>query len=132
MPRRGQFAISLWRKDSNQLDAFIARRPVNCSLVNFDPYGRVVATCSVGGTDLVECLVRKGLALDWPQYSKHRYDGAQRDAEHAGRGLWKGSTLSRGSIVPASAQTESPPIVLTTRMPILDELQCEASIHSER
>ena len=35
--------------------------------------------------------VRKGLALDWPQYSKGRYDGAQRDAEHAGRGIWKGS-----------------------------------------
>jgi endonuclease YncB( thermonuclease family) len=76
---------------ANDLDAFIARRPVNCSLVNLDPYGRVVATCSVGGTDLGEWLVRKGLALDWPQYSKGRYDGAQRAAEHAGRGIWKGS-----------------------------------------
>jgi len=27
--------------------------------------------------------VRNGLALDWPQYSKGKYDGAQRDAEHA-------------------------------------------------
>ncbi|WP_334420469.1 thermonuclease family protein [Bradyrhizobium sp. AZCC 1588] len=41
--------------------------------------------------DLGEWLVRKGLALDWPQYSKGRYGGAQRDAEHAGRGIWKGS-----------------------------------------
>jgi endonuclease YncB( thermonuclease family) len=76
---------------ANDLDAFIARRPVKCSLVNVDPYGRLVATCSVGGTDLGEWLVRKGLALDWPQYSKGRYGGAQRDAEHAGRGIWKGS-----------------------------------------
>jgi endonuclease YncB( thermonuclease family) len=76
---------------ANDLDAFIARRPVNCSLVNLDPYGRTVAICSVGGTDLGEWLVRKGLALDWRQYSKGRYDGAQRDAEHPGRGIWKGS-----------------------------------------
>src|SRR5512138_863317 len=46
---------------ANDLDAFIARHPVNCSLVNLDPYGRTVATCSVGGTDLGEWLVRKGL-----------------------------------------------------------------------
>jgi endonuclease YncB( thermonuclease family) len=76
---------------ANDLDAFIARRPVNCSPVSVDPYGRAVATCSVGGTDLGEWLVRKGLALDWPQYSKGRYGGAQRDAERAGRGIWKGS-----------------------------------------
>jgi|ERR1700686_3320475 endonuclease YncB( thermonuclease family) len=41
--------------------------------------------------DLAEWLVRNGLALDWPTYSKGKYDGAQRDAEHAGRGIWQGS-----------------------------------------
>src|SRR5262252_5887351 len=76
---------------ANDLDAFIARRPVNCSPLSLDPYGRTVATCSVGGTDLGEWLVRKGLALDWPQYSKGRYGEAQRDAERAGWGIWKGS-----------------------------------------
>ena len=59
--------------------------------LSLDPYGRTVATCSVGGADLGEWLVRNGLALDWPQYSKGKYDGAQRDAERAGRGIWKGS-----------------------------------------
>ena len=76
---------------NSSLDAFIARRPVNCSPLSLDPYGRTVATCSIGGTDLGEWLVRKGLALDWRQYSKGRHDGAQRDAEHGGRGIWKGS-----------------------------------------
>ena len=79
------------RSPQNDLDTFIARRPVNCSPLSLDPYGRTVATCSVGGTDLGEWLVRKGLALDWPQYSKGRYGEAQRDAERAGRGIWKGS-----------------------------------------
>jgi endonuclease YncB( thermonuclease family) len=78
-------------KAANDLDAFIARRPVNCTPVSRDQYGRTVATCSVGGIELGEWLVRNGLALDWPQYSKGRYDPAQTDADHAGRGMWAGS-----------------------------------------
>jgi endonuclease YncB( thermonuclease family) len=76
---------------ANDLDTFIARRPVSCVPINLDPYGRTVATCSVGGADLGEWLVRNGLALDWPRYSKRKYDAAQRDAEQVGRGMWKGS-----------------------------------------
>jgi endonuclease YncB( thermonuclease family) len=78
-------------KAANELDAFIARRPVDCSPVNLDQYGRTVAVCSIDGVDLAEWLVRNGLALDWPTYSKGKYDVAQRDAEHAGRGIWVGS-----------------------------------------
>jgi endonuclease YncB( thermonuclease family) len=76
---------------ANDLDAFIAKRPVNCIPISLDQYGRTAATCSVDGVDLGEWLVRSGLALDWPQYSKRKYDAAQRDAEHAGRGMWAGS-----------------------------------------
>jgi endonuclease YncB( thermonuclease family) len=75
---------------ANDLDAFIARRPVSCVPLNLDPYGRPVATCSVGGADLGEWLVRNGLALDWPQYSKGKYGEAQRDAERLGQGICKG------------------------------------------
>jgi endonuclease YncB( thermonuclease family) len=78
-------------KAANDLDAFIARRPVSCLPTTLDQYGRTVATCSVGGADLGDWLVRNGLALDWPQYSKRKYDEAQREAEHAGRGMWAGS-----------------------------------------
>jgi endonuclease YncB( thermonuclease family) len=78
-------------KAANDLDAFIAGRPVNCLPISLDRYRRTVATCSVGGTDLGDWLVRRGLALDWPQYSKRKYDDAQREAEHAGRGMWAGS-----------------------------------------
>src|ERR1700730_16199053 len=78
-------------KAANELDAFIARRPVDCSPVNTDQYGRTVAICSIDDVDLAEWLVRNGLALDWPRYSKGKYDKAQRDAEHVGRGMWQGS-----------------------------------------
>ena len=76
---------------ANDLDTFIARRPVNCLPLSLDPYGRTVATCSVHGADLGEWLVRNGLALDWPQYSKGKYAPAQREADRSGRGMWAGS-----------------------------------------
>jgi endonuclease YncB( thermonuclease family) len=78
-------------KAANDLDVFVARRPVSCQPRDLDRYGRTVAACSVGDVDLGDWLVRNGLALDWPQYSKGRYGDAQRDAEHAGRGMWAGS-----------------------------------------
>jgi endonuclease YncB( thermonuclease family) len=76
---------------ANQLDAFIARRPVNCSPINLDRYGRTVATCAVDGIDLGEWLVGNGLALDWPRYSSGKYGRIQQAAEQAGRGIWRGS-----------------------------------------
>jgi endonuclease YncB( thermonuclease family) len=78
-------------KAANELDAFIARRPVSCILISLDQYGRTVASCSVGGTDLGQWLVGNGLALDWPHYSRGKHDATQRDAEHARRGMWSGS-----------------------------------------
>src|SRR6267378_1673426 len=78
-------------KAANDLDSFIARRPVNCTPVAADQYGRTVATCSVAGADIGEWLVHNGLALDWPQYSKGKYGSAQREADRSGRGVWAGS-----------------------------------------
>jgi endonuclease YncB( thermonuclease family) len=78
-------------KAANDLDSFLNKRPIDCAPVTLDQYRRTVAVCSVDGVDLANWLVRNGLALDWPQYSKGKYDKAQRDAEHAGRGIWEGS-----------------------------------------
>jgi endonuclease YncB( thermonuclease family) len=78
-------------KAANDLDAFVAERPIDCTPLSQDQYGRTVARCSVAGLDLGEWLVRNGLALDWPQYSKGRYAAAQHDADKAGRGIWAGS-----------------------------------------
>jgi endonuclease YncB( thermonuclease family) len=81
-------------KAASDLDAFIARRPVNCEPVSHDQYGRTVAKCFVSRIDLGEWLVRNGLALDWPQYSRGQYGTAQHAADHAGRGIWAGSYVA--------------------------------------
>lgn len=69
------------------------KRPVTCSPVDRDQYGRTVATCSLGtpGPDIGHWLVSNGHALDWPKYSKGKYEDAQRSAEKANRGIWAGS-----------------------------------------
>jgi endonuclease YncB( thermonuclease family) len=68
-------------------------RPVACVPTDLDKYGRTVAICSVRdpGPDIGHWLVSNGLALDWPQYSKGKYDDAQRKAKEASRGIWSGS-----------------------------------------
>jgi endonuclease YncB( thermonuclease family) len=78
---------------ANDLYDYIAKRPVDCLPISLDRYGRTVATCSVGGSDIGDWLVRNGLALDWPEYSEGKYGPAQHDAEQAGRGIWKGSYI---------------------------------------
>jgi endonuclease YncB( thermonuclease family) len=80
-------------KAPNDLDAFIARPPVNCIPISLDRYRRTVATYSVGDIDLGEWLVRNGLAIDWPKYSKGKFDAIRHEAEHAGRGIWTGSYI---------------------------------------
>jgi endonuclease YncB( thermonuclease family) len=72
-------------KAANGLDAFIAGRPVFCTPLSQDQYGRTVASCSVNGIDLGEWLVRNGLALDRPQYSKGRYAAVPRVPPRAGQ-----------------------------------------------
>jgi endonuclease YncB( thermonuclease family) len=50
-------------KAANDLDTFIANRPVSCLPISLDRYGRTAATCAVGGADLGDWLVHDGLAL---------------------------------------------------------------------
>jgi endonuclease YncB( thermonuclease family) len=78
------------QKASNALFDFIARRPVECIEVDRDRYKRAVAVCTVAGADIADWLVRNGLALDWPKYSKGAYAAAQAEAKREGRGMWGG------------------------------------------
>lgn len=57
---------------ANELATFIVGKTVHCEPVDVDRYGRTVARCSAG-VDLREWLVNRGLALDWPRYSRGRY-----------------------------------------------------------
>ena len=79
------------QKAANDLDAFVARRPVACVQVDRDQHKRAVATCSVAGIDLADWLVKSGLALDWPQNSNGAYATAQSAAKRGNLGMWSGN-----------------------------------------
>ncbi|WP_146991409.1 thermonuclease family protein [Bradyrhizobium macuxiense] len=75
---------------ANALGAFIGRQTVACVEVDRDRYGRSVAVCSVGNIDLADWLVRGGLAIDWPRYSKGDYAPAEAVARSKQSGMWSG------------------------------------------
>lgn len=74
------------------LDAFLAAsRPTHCREVDRDSYRRVVAICTrADGVEVNAWLVRSGHALDWPRYSKGKYQRDQEAAARAKRGIWIG------------------------------------------
>jgi endonuclease YncB( thermonuclease family) len=62
-------------------------RKVQCSLVQQDRYGRVVARCSIDGSNLEQSLVEAGWAIAYRKYSL-RYVDAEDRARAARRGIW--------------------------------------------
>jgi endonuclease YncB( thermonuclease family) len=69
-----------------RLRALTAERAVTCDAVDRDRYGRTVAACRVGDTDVQEVLTREGLAWAYRQYSR-----AYVAAEEAARAERRGS-----------------------------------------
>jgi endonuclease YncB( thermonuclease family) len=65
-----------------------------------------VSVCTVGGTDIADWLVRNGLALDWPQYSKGGYAAAQAEAKRSNGAYGRVVSRSRGPIALANGQAE--------------------------
>lgn len=68
----------------------IGRRPVRCEGRERDRYGRLVAICYQGTTDLNAWMVRQGWALAYRRYSRDYVD-QEAQAEEAGAGIWQGS-----------------------------------------
>ncbi|MFG1345434.1 thermonuclease family protein [Xanthobacter autotrophicus DSM 431] len=61
---------------------------VRCAGRQTDPYGRLVAQCSVGDIDLSDFMVREGFAL---AYRGRDYAGAEAEAQASRRGIWAGT-----------------------------------------
>jgi len=67
----------------------IGRRPVRCDGRERDRYGRLVAVCYQGGTDLNAWMVREGWALAYRRYSRE-YVTEEREARKSRSGVWRG------------------------------------------
>jgi endonuclease YncB( thermonuclease family) len=73
----------------------IDRQFITCRANGEDRYGRTLATCRLGlsDVDLNAWMVSEGLALSFVRYS-HRYDGDEAAARESRRGLWAGAFIA--------------------------------------
>ena len=71
-----------------RLYELLAGREIEVRIHDVDRYGRLLATCRVGGRDVGETMVREGLAVC---YRSDRYEAAEREALRNRRGLWRGA-----------------------------------------
>lgn len=65
------------------------RKRVTCKTLGQDIYGRDIATCSAGGTDLGRAMVAQGMAWAFLKFSDV-YAGDQAQAKADKRGIWQG------------------------------------------
>ena len=68
----------------------VANASVTCEQRDVDRYGRIVAVCHAGGTDVGGAMVYYGLALAYRRYSTD-YVTSEDGAREARRGMWQGS-----------------------------------------
>jgi endonuclease YncB( thermonuclease family) len=93
-PEHGQ-RCGDWNCGSDATDALVEivkGREVTCDPISEDGYGRVIATCYAGGTDLGQELVDKGLAWAFRRYSTEYIDEETR-AKSRAIGIWSDDFL---------------------------------------
>lgn len=71
------------------MDDLAGGKTLACDPRDIDRYGRIVAVCLEGDTDVGEALVRGGLALAYRKYGL-AYVTAERAAQNEKRGMWAG------------------------------------------
>lgn len=90
-PGGGVWACGEWA--AARLQTLAGGRNAVCTMRDIDRYGRVVATCAVGGSDLGATLVRDGAALAYRRYST-AYVAEEALAVKARLGIWSGDLVA--------------------------------------
>lgn len=75
---------------ARKLRSLIGDRTVTCTQRDVDDYGRVVAVCRAGNTDVAAEMARAGLATAYRRYSNDYVD-EENEARTARRGIWAGT-----------------------------------------
>jgi endonuclease YncB( thermonuclease family) len=113
------------KEAAGRLSALVTGREVQCNPVSVDQYNRVLARCSIRGTDLNSDMVAAGYAVAFRRYSID-YVPEEESARAAERGIWAGTfdmpsaarAASRTSRqAPASDVAARPRIALRTAEP---------------
>jgi endonuclease YncB( thermonuclease family) len=70
-----------------ELRRLVGGATIVCRKQDVDSYGRIVARCSKGNTDLAAAMARAGMAVAYRRYSNDYVD-EEREAKAARRGIW--------------------------------------------
>jgi endonuclease YncB( thermonuclease family) len=70
------------------LSDFLGRKTVHCQPVDTDRYGRTVAVCTAGDTEMNAWLVENGWAVAYPKYGGAIYLDEEQRARSQGLGIW--------------------------------------------
>ncbi len=90
------------------LVALTAGRAVVCKARDTDRYGRTVAQCAVGGTDLGHQMVAGGMATAYRRYSLE-YVAAEDLARARGIGIWAGTVQDPAAFRAATDRVQDAP-----------------------
>ena len=71
-----------------ELASLIGNAALSCLRKSTDPYGRMVAVCSIGGVDIGQAMVEAGWATAYRRYSDD-YVAAELRARSSKAGLWQ-------------------------------------------
>ena len=72
-----------------ELRRLVGSATIVCRKEDVDSYGRIVARCSNGSTDLAAAMARAGMVIAYRRYSNDYVD-EEREAKAAKRGIWAG------------------------------------------
>ncbi|WP_229664632.1 thermonuclease family protein [Sphingomonas metalli] len=79
--------VACGRRAAQWLRSRVQGHTLQCSAVDKDRYGRLVARCRIGGVDLGQSIVESGWATAYRKYSL-QYVDAEARARAARRGIW--------------------------------------------
>lgn len=77
----------------NMLADILSGGRIACDVQDVDRYGRDVAVCTMGDTDIGAVMVRSGAAIAYRKYSQ-RYVNAESAARREGSGLWSANWIT--------------------------------------
>ena len=88
--RKGFRAWACGAEATRALQGLIGISAVKCEKRNIDRYGRVVATCHAGRTNMNAWMVRNGWAVAYRQYGGAAYAADELVARRKRAGVWAG------------------------------------------
>ncbi|MGX9118895.1 thermonuclease family protein [Mesorhizobium sp. BHbsci] len=125
------FEYACGRQAAEALEKFLAAsRPVHCSFVTWDRYGRFVGDCRrADGASVAAWMVEHGQALDWSRYSHGAYLAQQSKAEKAKVGLWVGTFQEPWDWRAEHADSQQPavsqPLGIINRRQVAQSYSCQ-------